>query len=270
MEILHITIVQADLAWEDKSTNLAKFDNLLKKIDTTDVIVLPEMFTTGFTMNPKAFAESLFGDTYVWMFSKARSHNAVVTGSFMCLENGHYYNRLLWIQPDGTYYTYDKRHLFGLAGENAHYTEGVSRLVVEWRGWRFCPLICYDLRFPVWSRNYANFNPQKTNKSDTGLYDVLIYVANWPARRIHHWKALLTARAIENQAYVVAVNRIGDDGHGIPHTGSSRIVDYYGEILADSASTEGVQTAIFSKEKLTEYRNKFGFLQDVDKFSINM
>jgi omega-amidase len=270
MENIKITTVQANLVWEDKAANLKHFDDLLRHIEATDVIVLPEMFTTGFSMNPKPLAERLFGNTYEWMGIKAREQNAVVTGSFICHDKGQYFNRLLWIEPDGTYYYYDKRHRFGLAGEDAHYTEGVSRLVVEWRGWRFCPLICYDLRFPAWSRNILEFQPQNAHSKADNLYDVLIYVANWPARRIHHWKALLTARAIENQAYVVAVNRVGEDGNNIPHTGDTRIVDYYGEILLDCGSTEGVQVAILSKEKMVEYRYKFGFLNDADRFSINI
>ena len=267
MRDLKITTVQTDLIWENKAANFNKINILLKNIGETDLVILPEMFTTGFSMKPELFAENLFGETFNWMRQKAVELNAAITGSFICLENGHYYNRLLWVQPDGNYFKYDKRHRFTLAGEHKHYTEGVSRLTILWREWRICPLICYDLRFPVWSRNWSNSPFDDTH---TDYYDLLIYVANWPQRRSHAWKSLLTARAIENQAYVVGVNRIGEDGNGIQHSGDTSIVDYAGELLLQKSHTEGVNTTILSPLKFKEFRDKFGFLNDADDFRLDI
>ncbi len=266
MNELRITTVQADLVWENKIENLSKFDGILRgiKCGETDVIVLPEMFTTGFSMNPTAYAETMEETTIFWLKKKAWELDAAITGSFICLENDKYYNRLVWMQPDGTFSSYDKRHRFTLAGEDRYYTEGVERLVVEWRGWRICPLICYDLRFPVWARNGMN--------GDTGQadYDILMYVANWPIARSHHWRILSEARAIENQAYVVAVNRVGSDANGYEYRGDTSVIDFGGEILFRRSFTEGVDTTIVSREKLTNYRKKFGFLADQDRFKINL
>ena len=265
--LLSITTVQANLSWENKADNLKKFDEMLSEVKNTDVIVLPEMFTTAFSMNPAQFAENLFGDTFNWMTQKAKQFNAAITGSFICTENGKYYNRLILMQPDGNYYKYDKRHLFTLAGENAHYTEGVERVTLEWRGWRICPLICYDLRFPVWSRN-ALSPAFGGHEAEARYYDLLIYVANWPERRSNAWKTLSAARAIENQTYVVAVNRVGNDGNGIYHSGDSAIIDFAGAVLFSQAHTEGVHTTILSRSKMIDFRNKFGFLSDQDAFNL--
>ncbi len=265
MNELRITTVQADLIWENKIENLSKFDELLRGIKRgeTDVIVLPEMFTTGFSMNPAAFAETMSDATVSWLKKKAWELDTAITGSFICVENDKYYNRLVWMQPDGTFSIYDKRHRFTLAGEHQYYTEGVERLIVEWRGWRICPLICYDLRFPVWARNRVQ---------GEGLvdYDVLIYIANWPIARSHHWRILSEARAVENQAYVVAVNRVGTDANGYKYRGDTSVIDYAGEILLRCYFSEEVDTTIFSKEKLGNYRKKFGFLADQDTFEINI
>lgn len=275
MNELRITTVQTDLIWENKIENLAKFDELLRGIkrSETDVIVLPEMFTTGFSMNPAAFAETMNDATVFWLKKKAWELDAAITGSFICFENGKYYNRLVWMQPDGTFSIYDKRHRFTLAGEHKYYTEGVERLIVEWRGWRICPLICYDLRFPVWARNglkEAKGKGQEATSEGLVDYDVLLYVANWPIARSHHWRILSEARAIENQAYVVAVNRVGTDANGYEYRGDSSVIDYAGEILLRRSFTEGVDTTNVSKEKLTNYRKKFGFLADQDAFEINL
>ena len=264
MNNLRVTTVQADLVWENKVENLLKFDNLLRGIKRgdTDVIVLPEMFTTGFSMKPAEFGETMNDATIFWLKKKAWELDTVITGSFICRENGHFHNRLVWMQPDGAYSTYDKRHSFTLGKENEFYTEGVERLIVEWRGWRICPLICYDLRFPVWARNTVS-------KSDGAIaYDVLMYVANWPIMRSHHWRILTEARAVENQAFVVAVNRVGTDANGYEHRGDTSIIDYAGEILLRRSFTEGVDTAILSKEKLVKYRKKFGFLFDQEAFIV--
>ncbi|MBL7814969.1 MAG: amidohydrolase [Saprospiraceae bacterium] len=264
MSSLRITTVQADLVWENKIENLSRFDSLLKNIKRgeTDIIVLPEMFTTGFSMNPTAFAETMHDATLFWLKKKSWELDAVITGSFICKENTQFYNRLVWMYPDGSYKTYDKRHRFTLARENESYTEGVERLIVEWRGWRICPLICYDLRFPVWARNTLTYEQPD--------YDILIYVANWPVARSHHWRILSEARAIENQAFVVAVNRVGTDANGFEHRGDTSVIDYAGDILLRRSFTEGVDTTIVSKEKMDKYRKKFGFLADQDAFTINI
>lgn len=280
MSDLRITTVQADLVWENKIENLAHFDDLLRglKRGETDVIVLPEMFTTGFSMNPTALAETMNEATIYWLKKKAWELDAAITGSFICSENGHFYNRLVWMQPDGTFSTYDKRHRFTLAREHEFYTEGVERLVVEWRGWRICPLICYDLRFPVWARNTlkkykeqeAKGKGQEAKEAIDVAYDVLIYVANWSIARSHHWRILTEARAIENQAVVVAVNRVGTDANGYEYRGDTSVVDCAGDILLRRSFTEGVDTTVVSKEKLVKYRSKFGFLADQDAFDVKL
>lgn len=279
MTDLKVTTIQADIIWENKTSNLKKYEQLLSAIPLksgngnadTDIIILPEMFTTGFSMNPKPLAETLFGQTFQWMADTARRLDAVVTGSFICVDNGHYYNRLIWMQPDGNYAKYDKRHLFSLANEHLHYTEGGTRQTVTWRGWRICPLICYDLRFPVWSRNVPDFPLKDENfahlDASPGYYDLLLYVANWPERRSHAWKSLLAARALENQTYVVGVNRVGNDGNDVYHSGDTSIIDFTGDILFYQKHTEGVHTTILSLSKLQEFRKKFGFLNDQDSFS---
>ena len=262
MNELRVTTVQADLIWENRLDNLQKFDTLLQGIErsATDIIVLPEMFTTGFSMRPADLAEPMNDATLFWLKKKAWELDAAIVGSFICSENAHFYNRLVWMQPDGHFETYDKRHRFSFANEHAFYTEGARRLMVEWRGWRICPLICYDLRFPAWSRNApATFG-------EAEYYDVLIYVANWARARRVAWQSLLTARAIENQAYVVGVNRVGTDGNGIEHTGDTTVVDFAGETLFRRTNTEGVDTTIFIRQKLYDFRKKFGFLEDQDAF----
>lgn len=270
MNDLRITTVQADLVWENKIENLGKFDDLLRglKRGETDVVVLPEMFTTGFSMKPAAFAETMNEATIFWLKKKAWELDTAITGSFICIEKDKFYNRLVWMQPDGVYSVYDKRHRFTLARENEYYTEGVERLIVEWRGWRICPLICYDLRFPVWARNKKQASQ---GKGQVGVdYDMLIYVANWPIARSHHWRILSEARAIENQAFVVAVNRVGTDANGYEHRGDTSVIDYAGDILLRRSFTEGVDTTIVSKVKLENYRKKFGFLFDQDDFEIKL
>jgi omega-amidase len=224
----------------------------------TDLVVLPEMFTTGFSMNAAPLAEPLSGPTVTWMQDQALRLQAVLTGSFICLENGAYLNRLIWVFPDGQFRYYDKRHRFSLAGEDKTYTAGVEKLIVEWKGWRVCPLICYDLRFPVWTR--------RTTKED---YDLLIFVANWPARRAHHWRALLDARAIENQSYVAGVNIAGNDGNGYAYNGDSCVIDFAGQIICRISGQEGAFTAELSLEELQEYRRQFPFSSDADVFELH-
>jgi omega-amidase len=203
MNDLKITLIQSNLFWENKVKNLEQFSHKIDAIsEATDLIVLPEMFTTGFSMSPEKLAENVNGETVKWMKATAHKKNCVVTGSFICEEGGNYFNRLLWVNADGTYSKYDKRHLFSMGDENNHYATGEEKLIVKLKGWKICPLICYDLRFPVWARN-----------TKEASYDVLIYVANWPERRSYPWKTLLLARAIENQSYVIGSNRVGVDGN---------------------------------------------------------
>ncbi len=253
---LRITTVQSALAWEDVEANLAMFSKKLANLaGLTDVVVLPEMFTTGFSMDAPRLAEPMNGRTMDWLASQARLTGAVVTGSFIAQEGIRYFNRLVWMRPDGSFEMYDKRHLFSPAAEHETYTAGQQKLVTEWLGWKICPLICYDLRFPVWSRNVEG-------------YDLLLYVANWPERRSHHWRHLLMARAIENQAYVAGVNRCGTDGTGLYYAGGTAVVDYSGKVLHQVTDTEDVFTMSISLEMLRNYRGSLQFLADRDEFEI--
>ena len=257
MQDLRITVIQSNLYWENIGANLAMFEEKIARLEKqTDIIVLPEMFTTGFTMNAKALAEPMNFTTFKWMKQQAAQTGAVVTGSFIVKENTNFYNRLIWMQPDGRYFVYDKRHLFRMAEEHLVYASGKEKLLVEWKGWKIRPLICYDLRFPVWSRNRKN------------EYDVLIYVANWPETRRLPWKALLQARAIENLSYVVGVNRVGEDGKGIFYKGDSGIISPKGEWIWEKESEETVFTYSLSKAELDTFRTKFPADMDADEFVI--
>ena len=256
MQNLRLTTIQTDLHWENISANLEMFDEKVKALKgTTDVIVLPEMFTTGFSMNAKKMAESMDGHAVQWMLKTSNDLNAVVLGSIIIVEDEKYYNRMVVAFPDGNYKVYDKRHLFTLAGEHETFTAGKELLIFEWKGWKICPLICYDLRFPVWSRN-------------TDLYDLLIYVANWPDPRRQAWKTLLSARAIENQSYTVGVNRIGKDGTGLSYAGDTSVIDYNGNVLYRSSDTEGIFTIELFYDKQMDFRKKLQFLPDRDVFEI--
>ncbi len=261
MEDLKITIIQSELHWEDGERNLEMFSEKFSSIkDSTDLIILPEMFTTGFTMNAKACAEEMNGKTISRMQSMAKEKNCVIAGSVIIRENGKSYNRLIWMKPDGTFELYDKRHLFRLAEEHKTYTAGEKKVITEIKGWKICPLICFDLRFPVWSR--------RTRQED---YDLLIYVANWPERRVHAWRQLLIARAIENQSYVAGVNRIGNDGNAIYHSGHSAVIDFKGEQLNNTKpGEESIETISLSKQSLLDFREAFPFADDADEFKINV
>jgi predicted amidohydrolase len=229
---------------------------MLSTAAPADVIVLPEMFATGFTMNAKACASLPNGPEVQWMQMLAAEKNACVVGSLIIVEDEKFYNRLFWVWPNGSLKTYNKRHLFSLAGEEKVFTAGKERLLVEYKGWRIMPLVCYDLRFPVWSRNNIN-------------YDVLLYVANWPERRSYPWQQLLKARAIENQSYVVGLNRVGTDGNGIFYSGDSTIIDALGESITNvPASQSFVDVFTLSKENLANVRQRFGFLADQDAFEL--
>jgi omega-amidase len=261
MNDLTVSLVQTSLHWHDPAANRTQLTDLLASTlpgpGLTDLIVLPEMFTTGFSMEAAAQAEPYPGPTLAWLQQEAARYNAVVTGSVLTLEDGSYYNRLLWVRPDGSHSTYDKRHLFRLAGEHEVYTPGTGRLLEEWRGWHIRPLICYDLRFPVWSRN-----------SQHEPYDLLLYVANWPRPRVEIWRTLLRARAIENLAYTVGVNRLGTDGAGQEYSGQSALLDIHGEYLAQAGNMQTVLTHTLRAAPLLEFREKAPFLLDADDFEL--
>lgn len=259
MQDIIITTIQTHLFWEDVQKNLEHFDEKINEIDgPVDIIVLPEMFTTGFTMNPEMLAEQHGGKGLQWMMQKSKEKNCVIVGSISVKENANFYNRLYWAKPGGTYEYYDKRHLFRMGNEDEHYTPGNKKLIINYKGWKICPLVCYDLRFPVWSRN---------RKDNT--YDVLIYVANWPEVRSYPWKQLLIARAIENQAYVVGVNRIGEDGNQINHSGDSSIINPRGEIISQTlAHQDKLETTHLSYSYLQDFRKVFPVMLDGDDFEI--
>jgi len=264
---MRLTIVQSSLQWESPDANRLMFAQKLAPLRShTDLVLLPEMFTTGFSMNTAGLGESMEGPTLHWMRALSNDLNAVVTGSFICKANGQYFNRLVWMRPDGQWEVYDKKHLFGLSNEHVHYTAGQKRLVTEWLGWRICPLICYDLRFPVWSSNVA---VSAVSDPQEQVYDLLIYAANWPARRGHHWRSLLTARAIENQSFVAGVNVFGKDGSGLEYTGDSAIIDFAGQTICQISGQEGLFTAELSLSDLRAYRQQLPFLQDGDSFTLN-
>ncbi len=255
MQNLKITVIQPDIIWEDSRANLNKYSELIDRIESTDVIILPEMFTTGFSMNPKKISETMDGISVNWMKKVAKENDAALLGSLIIKEENRFYNRALWVSPDGEIQKYDKRHLFSMGQEPDHFTAGTEKLIVEYKGWRFCPLICYDLRFPVWSRNRDE-------------YDVLIYLANWPAARHRVWKNLLTARAIENQAYCIGVNRVGADGPGLKYSGDSALVSPKGfaEYLDEK---ETIKTFEISYSELHAFRNSFPVLNDGDDFRLH-
>ncbi len=257
MQDLTITLLQSDLYWENPGANLAMFEEKIWKIKSkTDVIVLPEMFTTGFTMNAPALAEPMNLSAFKWMKQNAAQTGAAITGSVIIKEKDRYFNRLIWMQPDGKFFYYDKRHLFRMAEEHLIYTPGREKLLVSWKGWNIRPLVCYDLRFPVWSRNKKN------------EYDLLLYVANWPEARRLPWKSLLQARAIENLSYVAGVNRIGKDGKGIAYAGESSIISPKGEVLWQKENSEEIFTYTLSKTELNSFRAKFPADMDADEFAI--
>ena len=258
MSDLTVSFVQTALHWHDAAANRADIGQQLASLTAApDLIVLPEMFTTGFSMEAAGQAEPMSGPTVAWLREQAAAHKAVVTGSVIIEENGAYFNRLLWVRPDGSLSYYDKRHLFTLAGEQHTYTPGQARLVEEWRGWRICPLVCYDLRFPVWSRNQP-----------TEPYDLLLYVANWPAVRRTAWTTLLRARAIENVACALGVNRIGQDALGHDYSGDSALIDAKGNYLMEAQSEAGIFTHTLKRDELDEFRARFTALNDGDAFAL--
>lgn len=263
---LKVTLVQTYLNWEHTEENLKHFSNVLGKLtEQTDLIVLPEMFTTGFTMKPELLAENHGGKGLQWMQETAHKKNCVITGSISVKDKAGFYNRLYWVKPDGSFNYYDKRHLFRMGHEQEHYSQGTKKMIVELKGWKLCPLVCYDLRFPVWSRN----NMHAAGSSWQAEYDVLIYVANWPQVRSYPWKQLLIARAIENQCYTIGVNRIGRDGNLIEHSGDSGVINPKGEIISCiKANEDKLETIILNYQELSDFRKTFPVLSDADRFTI--
>lgn len=265
MNNLHITLIQTSLHWQDVDANLQMLTKKLAEIkQPTDLIILPEMFSTGFSMNAASLAEEMKNSKALsWMKEAAAKANCVVTGSLMLREERSYFNRLVWMRPDGSFETYDKRHLFSFAGEEKTFTAGTDRLIISLNGWNICPMICYDLRFPVWSRNTL------ADGDSSAAYDLLLYVANWPERRVQAWKYLLLARAIENQCYTIGLNRVGNDGNDVYHSGDSMVVDALGNLLYHREHDEDIATIELNSEELKKTRRQFRFLKDADNFIIN-
>ena len=266
MQSLSITTIQTNLHWEDKKANMFMLEKKIRGIkEKTNIVVLPEMFTTGFSMNPKALSENMDGETVSWMRKISQEKGIIITGSIIVEEGGNFYNRLIWMLPNGQLGHYDKRHCFSLAGEDEHYTRGTKRLIASVGGWKINLCICYDLRFPVWTRQVIESTEDREVAPE---FDVLIYVANWPERRSHAWKTLLQARAIENQCFVVGVNRVGKDGNDLSHCGDSMVLDPFGEKLYHKSHEEEVHTTTIEKRTLDEARIKFPFWKDGDDFMI--
>jgi predicted amidohydrolase len=258
-ETLHIAAIQANLIWEEPQQNRQYFEQAIDALSSeVDLVVLPEMFSTGFTMKPRLVAETMEGETVCWMKETAIAKEIALVGSVVIAEDGNYYNRAIFVHPNGRLETYDKRHTFGLAGEHEEYTSGKDKLIVNYKGWKLCPLICYDLRFPVWSR-YDND------------YHVLIYMANWPKPRIVAWDSLLKARAIENMSYCVGVNRVGLDENQYEYIGHTSVYDFLGEKIADTQEgKEGCLECKLIKSELEKTRTKLNFLNDRDSFEIKL
>ncbi len=275
MSPLTITLIQTALHWEDSSANRRMLETKIRSLAPgTQLVILPEMFSTGFSMRAESLAETMDGETIQWMKTLAAEKKIILTGSLIIKEMGNYFNRLVWVLPDGKIGVYDKRHCFAYAEEDKYYQAGNKRLIASVNDWKINLLICYDLRFPVWARQ----TPPPSHSHQGGMqemelrgeveYDLLIYVANWPERRIQSWKTLLPARAIENQCYVIGVNRVGDDGKGIYYNGESMVVDPLGNILYSKKDEEDIFTISLDKNQLLEIRKKFPFLQDADRFDI--
>ncbi|WP_158730263.1 MULTISPECIES: nitrilase family protein [unclassified Flavobacterium] len=253
---MKIAFIQAPLSWENPLENRVYFESIINEIQLdAQIIVLPEMFTSGFTMNPERVAEGMQGETLTWLKQLASSRNCAFMGSLVITEDDHFFNRFVFVAPTGKVEYYDKKHLFTLSGENIAYVAGKEKCIIDYLGWKICPLICYDLRFPVFSRN-------------TEDYDLLVYVASWPKTRVNAWDILLQARAVENMCYVVGVNRLGADGNGYEYVGHSQAVDFLGHYLQEPTQIEGSFVVTLNKEKLVETRQKLGFLNDRDAFEI--
>lgn len=253
---MKIALIQTSLVWENPAENWNLLEEKIRSIsEKIDLIVLPEMFTTGFSMRPDMVFDTMDGETITWLQSLAKSKDSAITGSLVIKENDSFYNRLVFVFPSGEIQFYDKKHLFTLAGEDKVYASGKKRLIIKYKGFKICPLICYDLRFPVFSRN-------------TEDYDLLIYVANWPNQRIMAWDSLLKARAIENMCYTIGVNRVGVDSNNLEYNGHSQCINPLGEYVLQPQEKEGVYITIIDKDMIVENRAKFGFLNDRDSFTV--
>lgn len=264
MSSLTFTIIQTRLHWEEKELNLKMLEEKINSIrEKTEVVILPEMFSTGFSMKPEQLAEGMDGATIAWMKRISFKKKIILTGSVIIAEDGNYFNRLIWMLPNGQFWFYDKKHLFAYANEHKHYTSGNKRLIASVKGWKINLLVCYDLRFPVWCRQ-----SHLKEKNLSLEYDILIYVANWPERRSHMWKTLLQARAIENQSFCIGVNRVGNDGNDINHSGDSMVINPLGEVLYHKAHDEDIYTITLQKEDLEKIREKMPFWKDADHFKI--
>jgi len=254
---MNVTILQTDIKWNDVIYNRNRIENNLIDLKDSDLVILPEMFTTGFNMNPSESFETMEGDTVNWMKKISNDNGFAICGSIIIKENNKFYNRFLWVEPNGTVKSYDKRHLFSYLGENVNYVKGNKKVIIEYKGFKFLPLICYDLRFPVFSRNSEN-------------YDVLIYIANWPSKRIDSWGNLLTGRAIENQSYVFGVNRVGEDENGLTYNGMSQIIDPNGNKIITMLHNEDKYTYTIEKDHISQIRSEFPFLRDKDYYQLYM
>ena len=262
---LKLALVQTTLVWHDAKANRERFDALLEGARGADLVILPEMFTTGFSMDSEALAEAEEGETYAWLREQSAKLEAVVCGSVIIrAADGSHRNRLLWARPDGEMQHYDKRHLFRMAGEHKHYTPGEQQVLLEWKGWRIRPLVCYDLRFPVFCRN--RYNVERPGQLD---FDLQIFVANWPSARAYAWKTLLRARAIENLCFVAAVNRIGVDGNQLHYAGDSAVIDFLGQPQVEIREREQVVTTTISAEALAAHRARFPAMLDADAFHLD-
>ena len=274
MSTLNITTIQTDLHWENKDANFRMLEEKISTVrDKMEIVILPEMFSTGFSMNTRMLAEKMDGPTIQWMARVCSTNNIILTGSVIIEDDhGKYFNRLIWMLPNGQLGYYDKRHRFAYAGEDKHYSAGNKRFIASVKGWKINLQVCYDLRFPVWSRQAVYSHLPKDNGTGPAKpeYDLLIYVANWPERRIHAWKTLLQARAIENQTYVVGVNRTGTDGNNIYYSGESMVIDSLGQVLYTKTHEEDIFTTTLDKRSLDETRSKLPFLEDADKFVIEI
>ena len=259
MNNLNVALVQTNIAWENINENLNSLESKLNSLDNSvDLVILPEMFTTGFTMNVESIKEANGGTAFKWMSETAKKNNFAIYGSIISEDNNNIYNRGYFFYPDGSHKHYDKKHLFTLAGEEKVFTAGNQRSILEYKGWKIMPQICYDLRFPVWTRNDLD-------------YDLLIYIASWPERRKHQWSTLLPARAVENMSYVMAVNRVGTDGNNLDYSGNSKAIDFSGEVISSAQEyKEEIVVVQLDKQKQNDFRNKFSFLNDIDDFKISI
>lgn len=254
---MNVTLIQTELFWEDIEANMNHFSTLINEVnELTDIIILPEMFATGFTMNAEKYFEIMDGKIVNWMKEKSIEKNAAICGSLIIKESNKYYNRFVFVCPDGAIFTYDKKHLFRMGEEHNQFSSGTQQIIIDYKGFKILPTVCYDIRFPVWLRRTKKIN-----------YDMMIVVANWPERRAEHWKTLLQARAIENQSYVIGVNRIGNDGNGIYHAGDSSVINAKGEIIFQQTHQSFAKTVNINLDELTTWRNTFPVIEDADSFT---